>query len=174
MNENFILTNDNVFSKSECDNIISLFKNNFLFSDIQKYHYLNIENKNDFPYLKKLYDVLNLYKTRYPEIDSTSSFWNLDNLRLKCFKNGNSFSNWHSEHSFTASKRVLNLQLYLTDHNCGTEFFYNKKTILSKVGRVAIFPAYFTHTHRGQSCPLQKDRYILTAYVSFYKKGQNE
>jgi len=174
MNENFVLTVDNVFSEIECNSIIEKFKKeNLILSNNQNYYYFNIENKNDLPYIEKLYSVLNQYKNKYPEINLTSSFWDLNHLRLKCFKNGNSFSNWHSEHSFTASHRVLSLQIYLTEHNCGTEF-YNNKTVLSKIGRVCIFPAYFTHTHRGQSCPENKDRYIITSYISFVGKGINE
>jgi hypothetical protein len=54
----------------------------------------------------------------------------------------------------------------LSDNNCGTEF-YEGATIISKKGKVLLFPAYFTHTHRGQLCPEFKDRYILGGYANF-------
>jgi len=58
--------------------------------------------------------------------------------------------------------------IYLTEHNCGTEFF-NGDYIKSEIGRLVIFPSYFTHTHRGQKCPNNKTRYIITGYVNFIK-----
>ena len=55
----------------------------------------------------------------------------------------------------------------------GTEFF-NNEVIQSELGKVVLFPAYFTHTHRGQVCPEKKDRYLLTGYLEFFKKGDLE
>ena len=69
----------------------------------------------------------------------TSSRWTLDTLRYKFFKKGQSFKNYHSEVSLTTPNRVLSLQIYLTSHKCGTEFYRDKQTIESKVGRVCIF-----------------------------------
>ena len=45
---------------------------------------------------------------------------------------------------------------------------------MSKSGRLAMFPAYFTHTHKGEVCPENKDRYLLTGYISFISKGKTE
>ena len=33
-----------------------------------------------------------------------------------------------------------------------------------------MFPAYFTHTHRGQACPHNKDRYMLGGYFHYFDK----
>ena len=33
-----------------------------------------------------------------------------------------------------------------------------------------MFPAFWTHTHRGQPCPENKYRYILSAYVNLIDK----
>ena len=69
---------------------------------------------------------------------------------------------------------ILSLQIYLSNHNCGTEFSNYNKTIKSDIGKVVLFPAYFTQTHRGQICPENKNRYIITGYVNFIQKGQLE
>ena len=53
--------------------------------------------------------------------------------------------------------------IYLSTHKCGTEF-HDGLLILSHIGRLTIFPSYFTHTHRGQVCPEKKDRYLLGGY----------
>jgi len=103
----------------------------------------------------------------------TASYWKLDTLRFKKFNKGQSFSSWHSEHGFTKPYRILAIQLYLSKHNCGTEFYF-KKVIKSDIGKVILFPAYYTHTHRGQICPENKNRYIITGYCNFYKPSEKE
>ena len=59
--------------------------------------------------------------------------------------------------------------MYLNDVDDGgeTEFLYQKKRIRPKQGRVLIFPAGFTHTHRGNP-PLSGDKYILTSWLEEY------
>ncbi len=173
INENFVLTVDNVFTKKECEKLINLYnKNLFKETGLLNYDCCDI-NVDLFPYASELNNIINLYIEKYPEVDMTASYWILNRLRFKLFKKGNSFSSWHSEHNITNSNRILAIQIYLTEHNCGTEFYYNKKTILSKIGRVCVFPAYFTHTHRGQP-DFIKDRMIITGYYNFVEKGKNE
>ena len=172
INENFILTVDDVFTKEDCEKLISLYNKNLTVNKDTSYDFLDI-NVDSFLYLNKFAEVLEMYKTKYEEVDMTASYWALNTLRFKLFKKGDCFSQWHSEHCFSHQYRVLSMQLYLTEHNCGTEFYNNKKTILSKIGRVCIFPAYFTHTHKGQPDFL-KDRMIITGYYNFTEKGKNE
>lgn len=175
--KNYILIKDNVLNFDECNEIISMFDKNVTtdkFSKVRGYSHFEID-VNKFKFTKKIYDAVIEYQKKFEEINKTASMWALSKLRYKKFLNGNSFSDWHSEHNITYSTRVLSLQVYLTENNCGTEF-YNKEyeTIMSRIGRVAVFPAYFTHTHRGQSCPDKKDRSIITGYINFVKAGINE
>ena len=90
----------------------------------------------------------------------------LTNMRFKHFKPGKLFEKFHSEHSYEHATRLLNIQIYLSDHNCGTKF-YNNKIIKSEEGKIVVFPSYFTHTHKGQKCPDKKNRYIITGYINF-------
>ena len=78
---------------------------------------------------------------------------------------------FHSEQSIE-DPRVLSILVYLSDHNCGTEF-YNGFTIKSVKGRAMVFPPYWTHAHKGQPCPDKKFRYILSAYATFERKNKN-
>ena len=52
---------------------------------------------------------------------------------------------------FKSSARKLVIQLYLNTIEEGgeTEFLYINKRIKAEQGRLIIFPAAFTHTHRG-------------------------
>ena len=174
MNKDFILVEDDLFSKNDCEKLIAeySYKTNKAERDELNYFFYNIDI-DSFYHLEKIVKVLKGYKDKFDEIDKTASLWKLDSLRFKHFKPGRSFNHWHSEHCLTYPNRVLSLQIYLSEHNCGTEF-YNGRVIKSKIGRVALFPAYFTHTHRGQVCPENKDRFIITGYFSFNEKGQYE
>jgi hypothetical protein len=56
--------------------------------------------------------------------------------------------------------------LYLNDVEDGgeTEFLYYHKRIKPKQGTLILFPAGYTHTHRGNP-PLKGSKYILTGWV---------
>jgi len=74
---------------------------------------------------------------------------------------------WHSEHGIREhSNRILVFSLYLNDVEEGgeTEFLYQKRRVAAKEGRLALWPAAFTHLHRGNP-PLSGDKYILTGWV---------
>lgn len=109
---------------------------------------------------------------------------NLPNLVNYLFRIGNinaqhyeagkgGYPYWHSEvypqtgHN-EALHRVLLFMFYLNDVEEGgtTEFYYQGRTVAPKTGRMVIAPAYFTHTHRGNT-PVSNDKYILTSWVLF-------
>jgi hypothetical protein len=85
---------------------------------------------------------------------------------------------WHSEvypqveHN-DALHRILLFMFYLNDVEEGgeTEFYYQDLKVSPKAGRMVIAPAYFTHTHRGNS-PISNDKYILTSWVLFNRAEQ--
>jgi hypothetical protein len=64
--------------------------------------------------------------------------------------------------------RCLVFMLYLNDVEEGgeTEFLYQHKRIQPKRDRFVLWPAYFTHTHRGNP-PLSGEKLILTGWVEF-------
>ena len=75
---------------------------------------------------------------------------------------------WHCEHGREddASKRILAWMFYLNDAKSGTEFKYYS-TINAKRGRCVIWPAGFTHTHKGV-IPNKGLKYIATGWVSLH------
>ena len=109
-------------------------------------------------------EILKQYRTVFPEFEITSNRWELGPWRFKHFPPGSYYKDWHSEHSCENPYRIACLMIYLSEHNCGTEF-YNGEVIQSRLGRAIVFPTFWTHTHRGQLCPENKSRYIMSAYI---------
>lgn len=56
--------------------------------------------------------------------------------------------------------------VYLNDVEGGgeTEFLYLGRRVSPVQGRLVIFPAGYTHTHRGNP-PLSGEKYILTGWI---------
>jgi hypothetical protein len=93
-----------------------------------------------------------------------------DEIKLQKTPPRGGYHVWHCEvDSKFFSDRVLAWTLYLNDIPDGegeTEFLWQGVRIQPKVGTVCIFPAAFTHTHRGNpvySC----DKYIATGWYCF-------
>ena len=62
--------------------------------------------------------------------------------------------------------RVGTVIVYLNDVDEGgeTEFLYYPRRVKPQAGRVLLFPASFTHSHRGNP-PLSNTKYIMTGWV---------
>jgi hypothetical protein len=65
-------------------------------------------------------------------------------------------------------KRHLVFMTYLNtvDDEGETEFWYQRKYIQPRKGRTLIWPAEWTHTHRGIPSQTQ-DKYIITGWYSY-------
>ena len=157
---------DNALSIKECDFLIENLKNNIQGSSGNPHNYnycdISYDGNNVLQNLTKL--IIGEYTKLYPEINLTYNKWELQNFKFKEFIPGNYYNKFHSEQAFN-EPRILSILVYLSNHKCGTEF-YNGKVIQSVKGRALIFPAFWTHTHKGQPCPENKYRYILSAYVN--------
>jgi len=85
---------------------------------------------------------------------------------------------WHSEiypqlpHN-EPLHRVLALLYYLNDVDEGgeTEFHYQPVKAKPKKGSLVIFPAGFTHSHKGH-IPFSNDKYVVTAWLMFNRAEQ--
>jgi len=82
------------------------------------------------------------------------------------------FHVWHCEHGPDISnfRRIAVWILYLSSHeNDGeTEFLQQGIRVAPQAGRVVIWPAGFTHPHRGNPV-YDKDKYIATGWFEFYQ-----
>lgn len=82
---------------------------------------------------------------------------------------GGGYHVWHAE-SMTrqTAARVLVWTVYLNDVAEGgeTEFLYQHKRVKPEAGTCLIWPAGFTHAHRGNP-PISNTKYILTGWIEF-------
>lgn len=82
---------------------------------------------------------------------------------------GQGYHTWHFETmTRTTANRILQYIVYLNDVEEGgeTEFLYIPKRIKPTKGTLLLFPAGFTHTHRGNP-PISNTKYIITGWVEY-------
>ena len=80
---------------------------------------------------------------------------------------GGGYHLWHYENaSFHFAQRECVWMIYLNDIEEGgeTEFLYQRKRFKPTAGTVVIWPAAFTHTHRGNLVLGEQYKYILTGW----------
>ena len=90
----------------------------------------------------------------------------LHDIKLKEIPAGGGFHAWHYENgALEVAGRQFVVQVYLNDDFDGgeTEFLYQQRREQAVAGDVLIFPASFTHTHRGNP-PLGGTKYIATSW----------
>jgi hypothetical protein len=90
-------------------------------------------------------------------------------MKLQKTLPGQGYHEWHCENmNRDDSIRNLTWTVYLNDDfEAGeTEFLYQQYRYKPKMGDVIIFPAAFTHTHRGNP-PIGGAKYIITGWLEF-------
>tara|TARA_R100001460_G_scaffold89945_1_gene131496 strand:+ start:1159 stop:1779 length:621 start_codon:yes stop_codon:yes gene_type:complete len=128
--------------------------------------------ENDEPwktYKTKLYDILKLYIKKYPDIHNNAEFGLGEPFNTQKYPIGGGFKIWHYENDFQTFNydRCLVFMTYLNDvEDGGTSFKYQGIDIPAKKGLTLIWPAYWTHTHRG-IISKTKEKYIVTGWLNF-------
>jgi hypothetical protein len=197
----FIYTKENAVPKHLCESIIEFFESNkkeqspgrifltdlkqsedILSSDEEKVstdicvsvHYENI-------FLNLMIDILNDCLNEYIEeyyFLRKVHTWTIDpHYNLQRYKPGEGYYAWHCENNGPgpiSKDRVLAWMIYLNDvPDGGTEFNYELPNLEAKVGTVAIWPAHWTHFHRG-IVSNTKTKYIATGWFVYTKEKENE
>tara|TARA_Y100000992_G_C21251975_1_gene486366 strand:+ start:813 stop:1370 length:558 start_codon:yes stop_codon:yes gene_type:complete len=91
-----------------------------------------------------------------------------DGGNVQHYKPGGGYHHLHSEWSFhneEHAKRIGAWMFFLNDikEGGGTEFPQQDFIVEPKQGRLVLFPAYWTHLHKGQVAP-NEDKYIITGW----------
>ena len=114
-------------------------------------------------------NVLQKYIKKYSHIENNTPFALREKYNLQKYPPGGGFKIWHFENDFSSKlnwHRGLVFMTYLNDvEDGGTEFLYQNLTIPAKKGLTLIWPAFFTHTHKGQISKT-KEKYIVTGWFN--------
>ena len=175
-------------SKKICDELVSYFKDNksqHLKGTIGDNYENNVKKKSiellincDFfikkfsNYFSEFNKCLELYKKKYKHSNYNICHYGFQrNIKIQYYKKGWGFKNWHKENDGWPENitRHLVFMTYLNDvDDGGTDFLYQKLTTPAKKGLTLIWPAGWTHTHKGQISKT-KEKYILTSWLDFEK-----
>ena len=176
MIHDFISVYDNILTSDECEYYIKLVEhyisNGLITKEEKALHktdHFPINFNNDVNYnilsgdnlsmefLPKIKDSVDDYLKKFSVLGQEKLL--IYDTKAKKIPIGGGFHNWHYENTgLQVSARKLVIQLYLNTIEEGgeTEFLYINKRIKAEQGRLIIFPAAFTHTHRGNP-PIGQD-----------------
>ena len=119
--------------------------------------------------LKYYFDELSRCITEYMEeytwsggMESVIS----DGFNIQRYQPGEGYTLWHYERTNgELSKRFLAWMTYLTDNpDGGTEWLHQEKYVAGKKGKTVIWPAEWTHTHRGR-VDQKLEKTIITGWI---------
>jgi len=126
-------------------------------------NYLNSDFVNIF--FSKIYP---LYVEKYQLLSQFNKHYILD-VKIQKTNLGQGYHTWHCENDGSNVRgRICAFMLYLNDVEDGgeTEFLHQKMRIKPQRNRLVLWPAYFTHAHRGNP-PISGEKYILTGWTEF-------
>lgn len=108
------------------------------------------------------------YKGNYPWLATGGPWWTIDEwYNIQKFGEGEGYFTPHAEaESDNSFQRMLVWMVYLNNAKSGTEFIYYNKIVTPVVGRMVIWPAGWTHTHKGV-VPNEGDKYIMTGWAEY-------
>jgi hypothetical protein len=109
--------------------------------------------------------IIPIYADKFSILQELS--FKSEQIKMKKIVPGGGFHQWHYEALKDDSKRRLVVQLYMNDiDDAGeTEFLYQNIRIKPKKNKLLIWPADWTHTHRGNPPIGSTDKYILTTWL---------
>ena len=190
---NFIQTYDRAVSEGDCDRLISIFENSpnkgegYIMLDGKPTIDHSFKQSIELPDCRfsksnvmsatikvPLEKCIVEYVEKYSILRDGVSKWNIvDAYTFKKYETEkDGYKAWHCEHAYAkgydglegASRRILAWMFYLNNAKSGTEFM-QYPTVRARMGRCVIWPAGWTHVHRGV-IPNKGLKYIITGWVS--------
>ena len=184
MINDFISTYENILTSDECKYYINLVEhyiaNGLITKEQKALHntdHFSLNFNNDVSYnilsgdnlsmefLPKIKEHVDDYLKKFSVLGQEKLL--IYDTKAKKIPIGGGFHSWHYENTgLQVSARKLVIQLYLNTIEEGgeTEFLYINKRIKAEQGRLIIFPAAFTHPHRGNP-PIGQDKYIVSTWA---------
>lgn len=186
--EDFIGVFDNAFPKDYCEHIIDVFEkaDSAGFTTTRQVHENGVSKllKDDshvfteYPleHISAIDFFTNtLWEKIYPEYAAKFNVLKESGkhsnyvFKIQRTEIGQGYHTWHYEScDRNVSNRLLAWMLYLNDVPEGgeTEFLYYPKRVKPQCGTFLLWPASFTHTHRGNP-PISNTKYVVTGWIEF-------
>tara|TARA_Y100000004_G_C8761199_1_gene346613 strand:- start:62 stop:649 length:588 start_codon:yes stop_codon:yes gene_type:complete len=187
--KNHILHMKGFLPKSECEKIIHYFDSN------SQLHYKGSTGRQHDDKLKKDTEIFcdmsksngpcwilkylkiasDEYVKRFPHTDKLSRWGLYKHFKIQKYHPSEGYFVTHCENvgpvenESSMEKRLLAWMIYLNNVTDGghTEFPDQRKKYQPRVGDVLLWPAYFTHPHRGITSKSQT-KYIVTGWFNFF------
>ena len=161
---------ENAYSKEICNHYVDLYQ-----KDIKRFK-RDDKHIQDESINLKYYDELFLevfWRDCYPKYAEKHNMINLIqghriyDTKLQKTKPGEGYHQVHCELSDIQTRnRILAFILYLNTVEEGETYFPDQDLKINPTqGKLVIWPAYFTHPHKG--LPPKQDKYIITGWVEF-------
>ena len=119
---------------------------------------------------EKFWEIYRLnYLAKYESLENATDKYNSYSFKIQKTPIGGGYHVWHYESSGkNVCNRLAAWMLYLNDVEEGgeTEFLYYHKRVKPTQGTLLIWPAGYTHTHRGNP-PISNDKYVITGWLEF-------
>jgi hypothetical protein len=119
-------------------------------------------------YRISLQKCLEKYIKKYSQVNNYPKFNVEYEYQIQHYPPKGGYKIWHFENpTKETSNRVLVFMTYLNDlENSGTDFLYQDLKTPCKKGLTLIWPAAFTHTHKG-IINKKNEKYIVTGWFSY-------
>ena len=121
-------------------------------------------------YREGLFRCVEDYINEYDVLRSTGQLVTSD-IKMQETKSGQGYHIWHHEHSAMRPERVLTFIVYLNtlsqEENGTTEFLYQQQFVRPVENTVVVWPAGFTHPHRGNPVYGDAAKYIITGWLHY-------
>jgi len=121
-------------------------------------------------YFSELLNCYSLYKKEWPFLEETFPKVDISSFNIQKYEEGGHFSKIHSERtSILNLHRLFAFMTYLNDDFEGgkTYFSHYDITITPKTGLTLIWPAEWTHAHRGGEVE-RGSKYIITGWINIH------
>lgn len=179
MDNNFIYEKRNVFDDNFCDTLINIIDCEFdknIFDQVYNtylredfcWDLYNLNKKLNSDVENILYDYFLEYMNLFSILKCPGTNLMYAYTKLQKTLPGGGFHQWHFEDfDISLCNRELVWMIYLNDNYDGgeTEFLYQKLRIIPEKGKLLIWPADFTHTHRGNMVMGSNSKYVCTGWI---------
>ncbi|AIX14412.1 hypothetical protein Syn7803C43_17 [Synechococcus phage S-MbCM6] len=126
-------------------------------------------------YINNLHKISKEYGKIYPQSQLVDPWCILEDPKIQYYKPGEGYFVPHCERSGPDMPSALRHLVFMTYLNTvtdggGTEFLNYERVTNAVKGKTLIWPADWTHVHRGITSP-SEDKYIITGWFSFKPMG---